>query len=79
MQDVIIVVYFEDKRRKIVTPGKLEPYITFILKCFLNPLLHMTFQRSSALQSSDEQFQQSRKLKNIAIKGEIACFEQFHL
>ena len=27
-----------------------------------NPLIHMTFQRSSALQSSDEHFEQSRKL-----------------
>ena len=31
----------------------------------LNPLLHMAFQRSSALQSSDEQFHQSRKLKEL--------------
>ena len=44
----------------------------------------MTFQRSSALQSSDEQFQQSERfilirVENIALKGEIASSEQFHL
>ena len=47
----------------------------------------MIFQMLSTLQSTDEQVEQSGKLKvtfwqrdeNIAIKGEIACFEQFHL
>ena len=46
---------------------------------YINPLLYMTFQWSSALQLSDGQFQQSRKLKYIAIRGKIARFEQFHL
>ena len=40
----------------------------------LNPLLYMTFQRSSALQSSDKQFHQSRKLKRfILIKSWKYC------
>ena len=34
-----------------------------ILLASVNPLLHMTFQRSSVEQSSDKLFQQSRKLK----------------
>ena len=47
----------------------------------------MIFQMLSFLQSTDEQFEKSGKLEesfwqrveNIAIKGEIACFEQFYL
>ena len=47
----------------------------------------MIFQMLSTLQSTDEQVEQSGKLEvtfwqrvgNIAIKGEIAHFKQFHL
>ena len=52
-----------------VTISKGDNYIE--IKAFqrthvsFNPLLHMAFHRSSALQSSDEQFHQSRKLKEL--------------
>ena len=47
----------------------------------------MIFQMLSTLQSTDEQIEKSGKLEvtvwerveNIVIKGEITCFEDFHL